>query len=112
MRRARMQRLSRGISLIEVMVSIAILGIASLGLVGGIIVSVNSNALAGRRTQALEFAQARIERLMAMGPVQLNSMITAPGVAAAMTVSGLGAVSVSISPGAAGSGWMMDALDG
>ena len=37
-------------TLIEVMIALAVLGIASLGLAGTLVVSNNSNAMAARRT--------------------------------------------------------------
>jgi prepilin-type N-terminal cleavage/methylation domain-containing protein len=106
--RRRARRLHRGLSLLEVMVSLAILGISSLGLIGGVIISMQSNALAARRTQMKEFAQARVERLLVMTPVQLNQMLNNPKVSTAM--NSVGTFDPNALPGTGG--WMMDIIDG
>ena len=105
----RLRRAPRGMSLIEVMTAMAILGIATLGLVGGVIVALSANAISARRTQMKEFAQSRVERLTAMRSSQIpNSSTTFPA-----NFSGMGTGGPAfnpLSPPGTG-GWMLDVID-
>src|ERR687884_1064699 len=56
-------RRRRGMTLLEVTVALALLGVSALGLVGGMVVASNTNAVSRRRTHMLEFAHARLERI-------------------------------------------------
>jgi prepilin-type N-terminal cleavage/methylation domain-containing protein len=92
-------------TLIEVMIALAVLGIASLGLAGTLVVSNNSNSIAARRTVMSAFAQARIESLTSMTRTKIPTATSAC----------CGAMSaVSFDPMAApnSGGWMMDTIDG
>ena len=101
-------RLQRGVSLVEVMAAIAILGIASLGLVGGVIVALSSNASAGRRSQMRAFAQSRIERLIATRPAVIPcGTLGALNYDARMDAGGL--FDEHAAPGTGG--WRIDSLD-
>jgi prepilin-type N-terminal cleavage/methylation domain-containing protein len=92
-------------TLIEVLIALAVLAIASLGLAGALVVSSNSNALAARRTIMSAFAQARIESLTSMTrwkiPTALSSCCGAMAVA-------------TFDPNAPPNtgGWMIDTIDG
>jgi prepilin-type N-terminal cleavage/methylation domain-containing protein len=88
----------RGMTLIEVSIALAVLGIASLGLAGSLVVSSNSNALAARRTVMSAFAQARIESLTSM----TRTKIPLIGVA--------GGFDPTANPNTGG--WVMDTIDG
>jgi prepilin-type N-terminal cleavage/methylation domain-containing protein len=92
-------------TLIEVMIGLAILGIASLGLAGTLVVSSNSNSLAARRTVMSSFAQARIESLTSMTRWKIpTSTYPCCGAMAAVNFN-------PTSPPNTG-GWMMDTIDG
>ena len=71
------RRGASGFTLIEVMAALAVLGIAMLGLTAGLIVAMSSTGLAAQRTLMLQFAQARIERLLSQTrtkiPTKANS---------------------------------------
>ena len=105
----RLRRAPRGMSLIEVMTAMAILGIATLGLVGGVIVALSANAISARRTQMKEFAQSRLERLTAMRSSQIPSATTTfPA-----NYSGMGTGGAAFDPNSAPGtgGWMLDVID-
>ena len=59
------KRVQRGFSLIEVFAALAVLGISMLGLTAGLIVAASSTSIAAQRTLMLQFAQSRLERLLA-----------------------------------------------
>ena len=92
-------------TLIEVMIALAVLGIASVGLAGTLVVSNNSNAIAARRTVMSAFAQARIESLTSTTRTKIPTSLN----------SGCGAMAASpFDPMSAPNtgGWIMDTLDG
>jgi len=88
----------RGMTLIEVSIALAILGIASLGLAGSLVVSSNTNALAARRTVMSAFAQARIETLTSMTRTKIP------------LVGNTGTFDPASAPNTGG--WVMDTIDG
>ena len=89
----------RGMTLIEVSIALAVLGIASLGLAGTLVVSSNSNAIAARRTVMSSFAQARIESLTSMTRTKIPLIGTVAGTFDPMADPNTG-------------GWVMDTIDG
>jgi prepilin-type N-terminal cleavage/methylation domain-containing protein len=89
----------RGMTLIEVMIALAVLGVASLGLAGSLVVSSNSNSIAARRTVMSAFAQARIENLTSMTRSKIPIVGTASGTFDPMSNPTSG-------------GWVMDTIDG
>ena len=94
----------RGFSLIEVMAALAVLATATLGLTAGIIVAVNANGISAKRTLMAQFAQARIERLLAETRTKIPTAATFPAMAVA------GAFIPDVAPGTGG--WMIDVIDG
>jgi prepilin-type N-terminal cleavage/methylation domain-containing protein len=93
-------------TLIEVMIALAILGIASLGLAGTLVISNNSNAMAARRTVMSTFAQARIESLTSTTRTKIP---TSTSLCCAAMATG-GAFDPMAAPNTGG--WMMDVIDG
>jgi prepilin-type N-terminal cleavage/methylation domain-containing protein len=91
----------RGMTLIEVSIALAVLGIASLGLAGTLVVSSNSNSMAARRTVMSAFAQARIESLSSMTRTKIP-------------INGSDGLSTTFNPMADPNtgGWVMDQIDG
>lgn len=109
----------RGFTLVEVMAALAIMGIAMLGLTAGLVVASGATGISAQRTLMLEFAQTRVERLVAETrthiPTQLSNVSTFQGglCCAKMAVSGAGC-GASFDPRAAPGtcGWQMDTIDG
>ena len=101
------RRLDRGFSLIEVFAALTILAVASLGLLGGMVIAVNSNGVAAKRTLMVQFAQARIERLLAETRTKIPTAATTSPDCSAMAV---GTFVPSAAPGTGG--WMLDVIDG
>ncbi len=98
-------RAARGTTLIETMVSIAVLAIAALGLVGGVILALKTNALASRRTQMKEFAQTRIDRFIQMRPQRIPT-----GTLGWVNYDSRMDVGSTFDP-AGSTGWVLDDLD-
>jgi type II secretory pathway pseudopilin PulG len=107
---------SAGMTVVEVMASLAILAIAILGLVGGMIVATTANGRASHRTQMAEFAQSRLERLVAASRKNVcyydpvAGSVVSPGAVsctAAMVSSGTFDPTAAPNTG----GWMLDVLD-
>src|SRR4051812_41252222 len=97
-------------TLIEVMIALAILGVASVGLAGTLVVSQNSNSMASRRTVMSAFAQARIESLTSTTRSKIptsNSSNCGTQDCALMKATTFDPMAA---PGTGG--WMMDAIDG
>ena len=88
----------RGMTLIEVMIALAVLGVASLGLAGTLVVSSGSNAIAARRTVMSAFAQARVENLTSMTRTKIP-LVGVSGGFDPMSDPNTG-------------GWVMDTIDG
>jgi type II secretory pathway pseudopilin PulG len=86
-------------TLVEVMAAMAILVIALLGVVSGLVVAINSNGDAARRSQMREFARGRLERL-----VTSNKQIIQP-IPATFT----GAFNPDVAPGTGG--WVLDTFE-
>lgn len=103
------QRRASGLTLIEIMASLSILGVAALGLVSSMVVAINGNALAARRTQMAQFAQARLERLITQTRIKIpTSTTTAPVNYSAMAASGTFDPTAAPNTG----GWVLDVIDG
>jgi len=92
-------------TLVEVLIALAVLGIASLGLAGTLVVSNNSNALAARRTMMSAFAQARIESLTSTTRTKIP---TATSLCCAAMAAAVFDPMADPNTG----GWMMDNIDG
>ncbi len=108
-----------GFTLVEVMAALAILGIAMLGLTAGLIVASSTTGISAQRTLMLEFAQTRIERLVAetrtLIPTQYTTVATFQGglCCGKMAVSGTGCGALFDPNAAPGNcGWQMDTIDG
>jgi len=103
------QRRASGLTLIEILASLSILGVAALGLVGSMVVAINGNSLAARRTQMAEFAQARLERLITETRIKIpTSTTTAPVNYSAMAAGGTFDPTQPPNTG----GWVLDVIDG
>jgi type II secretory pathway pseudopilin PulG len=86
-------------TLIEVMAAMAILIITLLGVVSGLVLAINSNGDAGRRSQMREFARGRLERL-----VTSNKQIIQP-----IPASFAGPFNPDSAPGTGG--WVLDTFE-
>jgi prepilin-type N-terminal cleavage/methylation domain-containing protein len=102
-------RTPRGMTLIEVMSSLAILGVAALGLVGTMVVATGGNALAARRTLMTQFGQARMELLVSQTRTKIPTSTTSVPVNCGAMATG-GAFDPNAAPGTGG--WMLDVVDG
>jgi prepilin-type N-terminal cleavage/methylation domain-containing protein len=99
-----------GFTLIEVMASLAILGVSLLGLMAGLNVASASNGRASRRTQMVEFAQSRIERLMAATKADICTATFQGGVVDCSRMAGAPSpFNPNVAPNTGG--WMLDVLD-
>jgi Tfp pilus assembly protein PilV len=120
-RQLRLRRRERGMTIAEVLASLAILAVCILGLTAALITSANSNQFAAKRTQSNIFATARIDRISGQtqqtlqhcfrnnpvtyfGTVDCSAMNSASDFQTDATQSFLNAA-----PGTAG--WMLDILD-
>jgi type II secretory pathway pseudopilin PulG len=95
-------------SLVEVLVSLVLLAIATLGLTQGMVVAYNSSGRASRRTQMVEFAQSRLERLMA---ASRKNICTSTQSAGQISCSAMGNGVFDPTAGPNQGGWMLDVLD-
>lgn len=102
-------RLARGLTLIEVLVSLAILGVSILGLVGGLVIASKANGRASHRTQMLEFAQARLERLMAASRKNICTTTFNSEKVDCSRMALVGTFDPTVAPNTGG--WMLDILD-
>jgi type II secretory pathway pseudopilin PulG len=100
---------ARGMSILEVLVALVLLGTAALGLVAGMSLASQGNALARRRTEMLQFAQARLERLSTRTRTKVPTSTTTTPVDCSKMATG-GAFDPNAAPGTGG--WMLDVLDG
>lgn len=71
------RRSRRGITLVEVLVAIVLLGANSMMLAGGIALASRDRRLARRRAEATSLAQRQIERLSAMPCTSIASGVAA-----------------------------------
>src|SRR4051812_9462387 len=92
-------------TLIEVMIALAILGIASLGLAGTLVVSNNSNAIAARRTVMSAFAQARIESLTSTTRTKIPTAVS-------LCCAAMAAANFDPMADPNTGGWILDNIDG
>jgi prepilin-type N-terminal cleavage/methylation domain-containing protein len=99
----------RGFSLIEVMASLALLSVAALGMVAGMLVASGSTVISRKRTDMALFAQARLERLASRTRLKIPTAATVTPVdCSSMTVGG--AFDPNTDPNTGG--WMLDVIDG
>ena len=99
----------RGMTLLEVMVALALLGVSALGVMGGLVVASNTNGLSRRRTHMLEFGHARIEQLGSRTRVNVPTQTTTTPVNCSAMNAG-GVFDPNSPPGTGG--WMLDVVDG
>jgi type II secretory pathway pseudopilin PulG len=92
------------------MVALAILGVSVLGLTAGLTVASAGNGRASRRTQMVEFAQSRIERLTSATKADICTATFNGGVVECSRMAGAPS---PFDPNAAPNtgGWMLDVLD-
>jgi prepilin-type N-terminal cleavage/methylation domain-containing protein len=100
---------SRGMTLIEVMAALAILGVSLLGLTGGLVIAATANGRASRRTQMAEFAQSRIERLTAATRKDICTATFNLGAVDCSRMASGGTFDPTAAPNTGG--WMLDVLD-
>ena len=99
----------RGFTVVEVFMALAVLAIATTGLVGGIVVALRTNGVSSQRTLMAQFAQARLERLVVATRSKIPTAATTfPVDCSKMTVGG--AFDPTAAPGTGG--WMLDVIDG
>ena len=96
-------------TILEVLVAMTLLSIGAMGMVSGMLIASNGNAVSRRRTEMLQFAQSRLERLATRDRTQIPTATT--------TGTGIDYSSMSASPfdpnAAPGTGgWMLDVIDG
>lgn len=99
----------QGMTILEVMVALALLGVSALGLVGAMVVASNTNGISRRRTAMLEFGHARLERLATRTRVNVPTQATTIPVNCAAMNAG-GPFDPNAAPGTGG--WMLDVVDG
>ena len=115
-------RLARGMSILEVTISLALLTIVLLGLISGSIIATNSAAIARRKSLMVEFAQSRMEQIITTPRANVPTASTAIPISfAAMSGTFLNStpppVEVNPPSGPAGfspgtNGWMLDVMYG
>jgi type II secretory pathway pseudopilin PulG len=96
-------------TLLEVMVALALLGVSAVGLVGGMVVASSTNGISRRRTHMLEFGQARLERVATRTRVNVPTQLTTTPVNCSAMAAG-GPFDPNAAPGTGG--WMLDVIDG
>jgi len=99
----------RGVTILEVLIAMALLSIGGMGMIGGMLIASNGNVVSRRRTDMLQFAQTRLERLATRERTRIPTATTAG--------TGIDYSSMSASPfdpnAAPGTGgWMLDVIDG
>ena len=105
------KRVQRGFSLIEVFAALAVLGISMLGLTAGLIVAASSTSIAAQRTLMLQFAQSRLERLLAETRTKIPTKDDiVGGVSCCARMDPGGTFNPNAAPGTGG--WQMDTIDG
>lgn len=98
-----------GFTILELLVSMALLTIGVSGILGGMVIATQSNALSRRRTQMAEFAQSRIERLASRRRPSVPTSATVLPVNCTSMNPG-GTFDPNVTPGTGG--WMLDVIDG
>ncbi|MBS2023364.1 MAG: prepilin-type N-terminal cleavage/methylation domain-containing protein [Deltaproteobacteria bacterium] len=98
----------RGLTLIEVLVAFGLLAIGLVGLTAGLVTASKSNGRAFHRTQMVEFAQSRIERLTA---ASRKNICTATSSSGPVSCSGMGNGTFSTTAAPNTNGWIADLLD-
>lgn len=105
------RRAARGFTLIEVFAALAVLAIASLGLVAGLVIALRANGIAAQRTLMLQFAQTRLERLIAETRTKIPTAATTSPDCSKMTSSPWPSGTSGL-PAPGTGGWMLDVIDG
>src|SRR3954464_6291614 len=98
---------ARGMTILEVLIAMVLLTIGAMGMMSGMLLASNGNAISRRRTEMLQFAQARVERLTTRTRTKVpTAATTTPINCSSMSVA-------SFNPDAAPGtgGWMLDVLD-
>jgi type IV pilus assembly protein PilV len=72
-------RTQQGFSLIEVMVSLAILSVGLIGLTAGQVMAMKISSNSRNRTLAMQLAEQQVEELQAMSGDDVKALIVAPG---------------------------------
>lgn len=96
----------------EVLAALAIMGVSLLGLTAGVIIAFGANGRSSRRSQMVEFAQSRLDRLAAS--TKFNICTGASPALNGVDCSHMGDVAAgSFDPLAAPNtgGWVLDTLD-
>jgi prepilin-type N-terminal cleavage/methylation domain-containing protein len=101
----------RGFTLIEVFAALAVLAVSSLGLVAGLVIALRANGIAAQRTLMLQFAQTRLERLIAETRTKIPTAATTSPDCSKMTSSPWPSGTSGLPPPGTG-GWMLDVIDG
>jgi type II secretory pathway pseudopilin PulG len=95
-------------TILEVLIAMVLLSIGALGMVSGMLLASNGNAISRRRTEMLQFAQARLERLATRTRTNIpTSATTTPIDCSAMNAGGT--FDPNAAPGTGG--WMLDVID-
>jgi type II secretory pathway pseudopilin PulG len=95
-------------TLLEVLIAMVLLSIGALGMMSGMLLASNGNAISRRRTEMLQFAQARVERLATRTRTKVPTSATSTPVnCSTMSASPFDPNSA---PGTGG--WMLDVIDG
>ncbi|MDZ4722609.1 MAG: prepilin-type N-terminal cleavage/methylation domain-containing protein [candidate division Zixibacteria bacterium] len=89
------QRGQRGISILEVMIAMVILGVSLLLLLNMAMVALDGNDWSNRTTIATQLMQEKLEELRATGET-LNSSDTAQGISRSWTVTDMGSHLIKI----------------
>jgi type II secretory pathway pseudopilin PulG len=98
-------------TLIEVLASLGILAVSIVGLVAGLLVAVNANTYSAKRTQMLEFAQGRMERLVTRNRASLcGASSFSAGLTFCTSMAHSGAFDPTVAPNSGG--WVADTVDG
>ena len=98
-----------GMTLVEVMMALAILGVSLLALMAGLVVAFTANGRASRRTQMVEFAQSRIDRLTAATRKDICTAALSGTNVDCSRMAVTGTFDPTAAPNAGG--WMLDVLD-
>jgi hypothetical protein len=93
------------------MAALAILAISMVGLTAGLLVASRTTGIAAHRTLMLQFAQSRLERLLAETRIKIPTKdYSIPGVACCAKMDAGGTFDPTAAPGTGG--WQMDTIDG
>jgi hypothetical protein len=97
---------------VEVLAALAIMGVSMLGLTAGVLIAFGANGRSSRRTQMLEFAQSRLDRLEASTKYNICTGASLPVNGIDCTKMGAvaaGSFDPTVAPNTGG--WILDILD-